>query len=45
MTVYPEPEVIHGRSPVSNGTGIKYQDELLSAEKEARGKKLGIWRK
>jgi len=22
---------------------IKYQDELLSAEKEARGKRLGVW--
>lgn len=24
---------------------IKYQDELLSAEKEAREKKLGVWKK
>lgn len=24
---------------------IKYQDELLSAEKEAKEKRLGIWRK
>jgi micrococcal nuclease len=30
----PEPEVVHG---------IKYQDELLAAEKEAKEKRIGIW--
>ena len=24
---------------------IKYQDELLSAEKEAREKRVGVWKK
>jgi len=35
--------MVYGRSPVSNGTGIKYQDELLSAEKATKEKRAGIW--